>query len=118
MKRLTIFTAAALAFAALEAQGACRWEWFCNGEGACKQMPLCDSINEKPPPKPDSHPPAMPPVSMRPYKIPGPMGTLTCEHIMRQDANGKWRWVEMCFCADPTRSSDSSPPFAHIVRCQ
>ena len=106
------------ATAAMPADSACRWEWFCNGDGSCKQMPLCDSIYEKPPPKPDSQPPAMPPISMRPQKIPGPMGTLTCEHIMRQDTNGKWVWIEMCYCADPARSTDATAPFAYIVRCQ
>jgi len=119
MKRfhLALALLAASAFAST-ANATCRWEWFCNGDGACKQMPLCDSIYEKPPPKPDSQPPAMPPISMRPVRIPGPMGTLTCEHIMRQDTNGKWVWIEMCYCADPSRSTDASPPFAHIVRCQ
>ena len=106
-----------LGFAALPAGAYCHWEWFCNGEGACKQMPLCDSIYEKPPPKPDSQPPAMPPIAMRPYRMPGPMGALTCEHIMRQATNGKWQWAEICYCTDPSRSKDATPPFAHIVRC-
>ena len=119
MKRfsLALILASTCAFAST-ANAACRWEWFCNGDGACKQMPLCESIYEKPPPKPDSQPPAMPPISMRPQKIPGPMGTLTCEHIMRQDTNGKWVWIEMCYCADASRSAEPTPPFAHIVRCQ
>ena len=59
------------------ANAACHWEWFCNGDGACKQMPLCDSVTDKPPSKPDSQPPAVPPIAMRPYKIAGPMGTLS-----------------------------------------
>jgi hypothetical protein len=117
MNRFQAFFLFVACVAALPAAAGCRWEWFCNGEGACKQMPLCDSIYERPPPKPDTQPPAMPPISMRPYKIPGPMGTLTCEHIMRQETNGKWRWIEMCFCTDPARSKDATPPFAHIVRC-
>jgi hypothetical protein len=99
------------------ANAACHWEWFCNGDGACKQMPLCDSVTDKPPSKPDSQPPAVPPIAMRPYKIAGPMGTLTCEHIMRQDTGGKWKWVEMCYCSDSSKSKDSSAPFANIVRC-
>ena len=119
MNRLVFYLALTVLPAAPAAAAAsCKWEWFCNGEGACKQMPLCDSIQEKPPPKPDSTPPAMPPISMRPVKIPGPMGTLTCEHIMRQESNGKWRWIEMCYCADPKRSTDATQPFAYAVRCQ
>jgi hypothetical protein len=117
MIRLSLFTAACLATLALPVHANCRWEWFCNGDGACKQMPLCDSINETPPPRPNSEPPAMPPIAMRPYRVPGPMGTLSCEHLMRLESNGKWKWIEMCYCTDASRSKDSTPPFANIVRC-
>lgn len=100
----------------------CTWEWLCNGEGACKQMPVCDSVLETPPPRPtDSQPPAIPPLSMRPHKIAGsnPVGnlTLTCEHIMRKGRSGRWYWHEACFCSDPKKTRDSSAPFANIVRC-
>ena len=120
MKRSSLFALTALAAVVVgipPAAAHCRWEWFCSGEGSCKQMPLCDSIRETPPPKPDSQPPAMPPIAMRPQKVPAPMGTLSCEHIMRQSTNGKWHWVEMCYCTDASRSPDPTPPFAHIVRC-
>jgi hypothetical protein len=117
MKRSTFFALLAIGFGPSTALANCHWEWFCNGDGACKQMPLCDSVNETPPPKPDSEPPAMPPIAMRPHRIPGPMGALTCEHIMRKLGNGKWHWVEICYCTDPERSKDSTPPFAYIVRC-
>jgi hypothetical protein len=118
MSHRLLFAAVALAAFATPAQANCRWEWFCTGEGACKQMPLCDSIHEKPPPRPDSQPPAMPPIAKRPYRTPGPMGTLSCEHLMQQESNGKWKWIEMCYCTDASRSKDSTPPFANIVRCQ
>ena len=117
MKRSTLLALLAIGLGPPAALANCQWDWFCNGDGACKQMPLCDSVNETPPPRPDSQPPAMPPVAMRPYRIPGPMGTLTCEHIMRKLGSGKWHWVEMCYCTDPLRSKDPTPPFAHIVRC-
>jgi hypothetical protein len=117
MKRPILVIALVLSLDPSLSAAACRWEWFCNGEGSCKQMPLCDSVNETPPPKPTSEPPAMPPVAMRPSKLPAPMGALTCEHIMRQGSGGKWKWVEMCYCADESRSNEPSPPFAHIVRC-
>ena len=55
---------------AMPAAAECRWEWLCNGEGACKQMPICDNVYEMPPPRPtDNQPPAVPPLSMRPHKI-------------------------------------------------
>jgi hypothetical protein len=117
MKGFAIVALAAAAFA-VPASANCHWEWFCNGEGACKQMPLCESIYEKPPPKPDSQPPAMPPISMRPSKEPKPMGSLTCEHIMRLEQGERWKWYEICYCTDPARSPDPTPPFAHIVRCE
>src|SRR5687767_9667641 len=81
--------------AALPASADCTWEWLCNGDGVCKHMPVCDSVFDNPPPKPaDNPPPAMPPISMRPHKIPGPQGTLTCEHIMRKGKSGRWYWHE------------------------
>jgi hypothetical protein len=116
MKRLVLTLALVASFIA-PAHAACRWEWFCNGDGSCKQMPLCDSITEKPPPRPDSQPPVMPPISIRPHKVAGPMGSLTCEHTMRQEASGKWKWIEMCYCSDTSRAPDPTQPFAHIVRC-
>ena len=117
MKGHAVLAALAFPLAAGTAAANCHWEWFCNGDGSCKQMPLCDSVRETPPPKPDSQPPAMPPIAMRPARLPSPMGTLTCEHIMRQESNGKWHWVEICYCTDPARSPDATAPFAHIVRC-
>ena len=113
--------AALLAFATLPAAASCSWDWLCNGEGACKFMPICDSINEVPPAMPESQPPAMPPLSMRPHRIAGTgiggMSTLTCEHIMRKGKSGRWYWHEACFCTDPNKAKDPSTPFANIVRC-
>lgn len=97
----------------------CSWEWLCNGEGSCKHMPVCDDIFEVAPPAPQSQPPAMPPLSMRPHKIAGSFNqSLTCEHIMRQGKSGRWYWHEACYCADRTRARDPSDPFANIVRCE
>jgi hypothetical protein len=85
-------------------------------------MPICDSVLETPPPRPEgAQPPAVPPLSMRPYKIAGngvgSSSTLTCEHIMRKGKTGRWYWHEACFCTDPARARDKTPPFANIVRC-
>ena len=107
---------------AMPAAAECSWEWLCNGDGACKQMPVCTSVYETPPPRPtESKPPAIPPLAMRPHTIAG-VGvgmstTLTCEHIMRKGRSGRWYWSEACFCSDPKRAKDSSAPFANIVRC-
>jgi hypothetical protein len=112
-----IFAALLLAATSVPASAACTWDWLCNGEGQCKLMPVCDSVNEIPPPAPNSQPPAMPPLAMRPHKIAGNMGTLTCEHIMRQGKSGRWYWNEACYCSDPSKGRDPSAPFANIVRC-
>jgi hypothetical protein len=110
--------AAFLALGAGPAAASCSWDWLCNGEGVCKQMPICDTPYEVAPPKPDMQPPSPPPLSMRPHKIAGFMTGMTCEHIMRQEKSGRWTWHEACFCTDPTKAKDPSTPFANIVRCQ
>jgi hypothetical protein len=116
--RIASATLAALLAAAAPAFGACTWEWLCNGEGACKHMPVCDSVHETPPPKPSVQPPAMPPLSMRPHKLAGNLNSaLTCEHIMRQGRSGRWYWAEACYCQDKAKAIDASDPFANIVRC-
>ena len=38
--------------AAAPAAAECTWEWLCNADGACKQMPVCGSVYESPPPRP------------------------------------------------------------------
>ena len=113
--------AAALAALAMQsgipALAGCQWDWLCNGEGACRQMPVCDSVYETPPPKPASSPPA-PPLAIRPARAAGSGGNgLVCEHVMRQGKSGRWTWGEACFCVDKARNVDASSPFAHIVRC-
>ena len=99
-----LLVAAVIALAATPASAACTWEWLCNGDGSCKQMPVCDSVYDVPTPRPDMQPPAM--------------GVLTCEHIMRKGKSGRWYWHEACFCTDPKKGHDPSAPFANIVRCE
>jgi len=115
------------AFAALalqpfaDSRASCTWEWLCNGEGVCKQMPVCDSVLEVPPPRPEMKPPDMPPLSMRPSRANTAGGMsradLRCEHIMPQTTAGRWQWKEACFCVDRTKNPDPGDPFANIVRC-
>ena len=111
----------AVAFACLactQAYADCGWEWLCNGEGACKHMPVCDSVYETPPPRPQSTPPVPPPLSMRPFRMAGTNRTeLTCEHIMRLGRSGRWSWNEACYCTDREKNPEPSNPFANIVRC-
>ena len=107
-----------LSITALPAAAACTWEWLCNGDGACKHMPICDSVHETPPPRPEARPPIVPPLGMRPHTIAGQMGPLTCEHIMRKGKTGRWYWHEACYCTDARRNPDTKPPFANIVQCE
>ncbi len=107
---------------AMPAAADCRWEWLCNGDGACKQMPLCAGLYDTPPPRPpESAAPPVPPLTLRVNTFSGrgvkPGTPLTCEHVMRADRTGRWTWTEACFCTDPGRSREKNPPFANIVRC-
>ena len=115
--------AAAASLAALPAAAACNWEWLCTGDGQCKHAPVCESMNENPPPRPEGvKAPTPPPMGARPFKVAGSSvgntSTLTCEHVMRQGKSGRWTWEEACFCTDPKKARDPSAPFAHIVRCE
>jgi hypothetical protein len=103
--------------AALPVAADCKWEWLCNGDGACKQMPVCDRLDEVPPPKPAMAPPAIPPLAMRPGNVVKTLPGASCEHILRQDNRGKWNWESACYCTDKTKGVDPSNPFRHIVRC-
>jgi len=96
----------------------CHWEWLCSGDGACKQMPVCDTLYDTPPPRPDMAPPSPPPISMRPHAIAKDQGEMTCEFIMRQTKSGRWEWDEACFCSDPAKTRDPNSPLANIVRCK
>lgn len=96
----------------------CHWEWLCSGDGGCKQMPVCDTLYEIAPPRPDSAPPTPPPISMRPQQIPASLGPATCEFVLRQTRNGRWQWDRACFCSDRAKTVDPDAPLANIVRCE
>lgn len=115
---LRIALAAAAAAAVLPARADCNWEWLCSGEGRCRQTPVCDSVYDTPPPRPEMAPPTPPPLAMRPHRIPATMGTLACEHVMRQTRRGRWTWSEACFCTDEMKAADPTRPLANIVRCE
>jgi hypothetical protein len=115
MKRTLL--AATLLSLGLPASASCTWEWLCNGEGTCKQMPICDSVYETAPDIPDMKVPNPPPLAMRPHAVSSSMSGLTCEHVMRKNHSGRWVWVEACYCTDATKTRDPSSPFANIVHC-
>ncbi len=110
--------AALVALAAPGAFASCGWEWMCNGEGSCKQMPVCDSVYEVPPPRPAETAPTPPPMSLRPRNAMHAMRGLECEEVMRRSRSGHWSWDQACYCADPMKARDPTTPFANIVRCE
>ncbi|HSN21784.1 MAG TPA: hypothetical protein VLS49_13980 [Usitatibacter sp.] len=116
--RRPLIVAAGLVFAAPGAFASCTWEWMCNGEGSCKQMPVCDSVYEVPPPKPAEPAPVPPPMSLRPRHPLHAMRGLECEEVMRRSASGHWSWDQACYCADSRKARDPTTPFANIVRCE
>src|SRR5262249_47481837 len=106
--------AVAVALSALlptRAHPVCNWEWPCNGGGACRQTPVCDSLDEVPGPKPDVAAPKPPPLGMRPQQLSQSKGgNVTCEQVMRQTAAGNWKWDEACYCNDDAKARESSQP--------
>jgi hypothetical protein len=117
MKHMNYRVISAIALiAAGNAYANCEWEWLCNGDGSCKQLPVCETLYDTPSPPPGGQPPT-PPISMRPSKLPGNMGPAQCEYIMRQTKGGRWVWDEACFCSDSSKTRDPDAPLANIVRC-
>ena len=110
--------AALIALAAPAAYASCTWEWMCNGEGSCKQMPVCDSVYDVAPPRPAEPAPVPPPMSIRPRGHMHAMRGLECEEVMRRSASGRWSWDQACYCSDARKARDASEPFANIVRCE
>jgi len=112
------FVIALTIFASAPVFANCQWEWLCKGDGsACKQVPVCDTLYDTPPPKPDSPAPA-PPIAIRPDTIASDLGTASCEHVMRQNKKGEWEWSRACYCSDPATSKDPNDPLANMVRCE
>ena len=118
MQTVTRLLASTFVLAAGNAFAVCHWEWLCNGEGGCRQMPVCETLYEVPPPKPQSTPPAPPPASLRPQRIPVSLGAADCEFVMRQDSAGQWQWEKACYCSDVTKARDNGAPMSNIVRCE
>ncbi len=118
MRKLGTLLTSSFVFAAGNAFAECHWEWLCNGDGGCKQMPVCESLYETPPPRPESAPPMPPPQSLRPQKIAGTLGKADCDYIMHKDANGQWHWDQACYCSDVRKPKDNGTPLANAIRCE
>jgi hypothetical protein len=96
----------------------CVWDWLCDGRGQCKQMPVCDSLHDKPGPKPQVDPPKPPPLQVPPMEAALPEGVARCEWVLRQNARTEaWRWVKACYCADNEKRIAGERPFSGIARC-
>jgi len=118
MQRIKLMLASSMLFATSSAFAECHWEWLCNGDGACRLAPVCDSLYEKPGPAPEkSTPPTPPPQSLRPQKIAGTLGPADCDYVMRQDNKGTWHWDQACYCSDVRKPRDANGPLANMVRC-
>ena len=76
---------------------ACRWEWVCDGSGACSHVPICNHALDIAPPEPPSIPPIAHP-SVRPFQPPTipPIGTQRCMQVQRQGFSG-WYWDTVCY---------------------
>ncbi len=82
--RIASWAAMLACAAAVPALADCHWEWLCNGEGACKHMPVCDTLFDKAPPRPESTPPSPPPIRMRPHNLTGSRQERRSQHAARQ----------------------------------
>jgi hypothetical protein len=118
MRKISGLLASSFVLAAGNAFAVCHWEWLCNGEGGCAQMPVCETLYEVPPPRPESAPPTPPPASLRPQKIPASLGAADCDFVRRQDNTGQWHWDQACYCSDITKARDTGTPMSNIVRCE
>lgn len=78
------------------ASGTCVWTWDCSS-GTCRQVPLCDSTLDIPPPQPPSIPPIAPP-SIPPVEVPTipPIGTDSCGQKYICDDSGNCAWQTVC----------------------
>ena len=97
--RLT-FVAALLAlfFRAVPALADCKWTWSCNPtSGQCRQVPVCDSTLDIPPPRPPQVAP-VPAPSIPPIPMPTvpPVGTQSCSPQYLCNSLGQCEWRTVC----------------------
>jgi hypothetical protein len=94
---LTLVLVISSTFFFTHAHAACQWEWVCNENGRCRNIPVCDSTLDIVPPQSPSIPPIAPP-SIRPIQPPTllPLGTSRCTQVQKRDAFGNWHWETVC----------------------
>lgn len=96
MRALALASVLQLALAPVGASAACRWQWACNRDGVCQDVPICDSAIDLAPPHQPSIQPIEPP-SIAPIQRPvvPPIGTDHCaaQHVL---GPGGWHWETLC----------------------
>ena len=80
-----------------EAEAGCTWEFECDAWGNCRQVPLCDSAFDIPPPAPAAVAP-IPPPAVAPILTPGipPPGTTSCRQAYICDSWGNCDFQIVC----------------------
>jgi hypothetical protein len=107
------------AFASPAKPGPCKWEWLCDGQGNCRQSPICEKLSDDPGAPPAGEPPK-PPHALPPLEPTRANAQLQCEHVQRRHAKtGRWAWDQVCFCASKDAATIESPmtPLVGIKRC-
>lgn len=114
---LTYLAGVAIGVVSLPAVADCKWEWLCDGRGQCRQVPVCESLYDIPPPKPEMETPKPPPMSVPPNEKAGDKGIARCEWIMRTEDGAAWSWQRACYCVDGTKRVANERPLSGLVRC-
>jgi hypothetical protein len=95
----------------------CAWEWLCDGLGTCQQTPICRELNSDIGMPPGGVAPKAP-HALPPEKAPRQMKGLQCKHVQRQRADTKrWRWEEICYCADRSAAISTSTLLPGLSQC-
>jgi hypothetical protein len=93
--KIKISAGLALLLAAGIASSSCRWEWDCTG-GQCRQVPICDSTIDIPPPRPPQVAPIPPPtIAPIPTPMVPPVGTSRCAPQYMCNG-GQCAWETIC----------------------
>jgi hypothetical protein len=95
---LALGLAASLWAVPIRSLASCQWTWDCSGgAGQCRQVPICGSTLDIPPPRPPAiqpiPPPTIPPIEMP--RVP-PVGTLACRQTYLCNNMGQCSWQSVC----------------------
>lgn len=93
---IKISMAFGLLLAAGIASASCSWQWDCTG-GQCRQIPICDSSIDIPPPRPPAVAPIPPPtIAPIPTPMVPPVGASRCAPQYMCNATGQCVWETVC----------------------